>query len=352
MTTHKGLLVAAATLTTLLVTVVAAPASADPPPEAAGTTTHGFVFERGVVTTIDHPDAKRIPATPDAVTGTEIGGINDRGDMLGAYERPDGVVPHFVLDRKGRFVELEAPPGRGGPGLTYETLDINNRGEIVGYYNDDQGFTTTGFLRTRTGRYVDIEVPGAQLTGPVKLNDRGQVVGLYVDDAGVHGFLWEDGDHTTIDVRGAAATIPFGINNRRQIVGNYVDDKGIYHAFLRDRRGAVTKLPDAPGVDPAEGDATLPTSINDRGQIVGEMYDAQGGDRAYRFERGRYTFIDGSPDAVYTRALDINNRGQVVGGYGTKPPTSQVRAPGGVDLPTGRMSAPSLARFPAVRGVG
>ena len=60
---------------------------------------------------------------------------------------------------------------------------------------------------------------------------------------------------------------------------------------------------------------------SERGQIVGLAYDAQGGSRGFLFERGRFRMIDG-PGATYTRALDINNRGQIIGDYGTKPPVA------------------------------
>jgi hypothetical protein len=40
-----------------------------------------------------------------------------------------------------------------------EYVDINKSGEIVGFYNDDHGFTTTGFLRSRRGRFANIDVP-------------------------------------------------------------------------------------------------------------------------------------------------------------------------------------------------
>ena len=128
-------------------------------------------------------------------------------------------------------------------------------------YNDDQGSTTTHFLRTRKGRFVDIEVPGSQVTGALKINDRRQVVGLYVDagaqpdpdgslpPGAIHGFVWHDGDYTTVDVPGAAATVVLGINNRGQMVGSSIDPEGGYHGFLRDNGGAVTTLPEAPGAD-------------------------------------------------------------------------------------------------------
>jgi len=302
-----------------LAALAATAASADPPPAAVGTTSHGFLADRGVPSAIDHPDATTVPANPNGQAGTATTGINDRGQVLGAYEGPDRVIRHFVRDRKGRFTAIEDPPGGSE---SDEYVDINDRGEIVGFYTDDQGVTTTGFLRSRRGRFVDINVPGSQVTGPLKINDRRQVVGIYADAAGaVHGFLWDKGDFAAIDVPGAAATTVLGIDNRGRMVGSYIDAQGAYHGFVRDRNGAVTAIPEAPGADPASG-GTQPASLSERGQIVGLAYDAQGGSRGFLFERGRFKMIDG-PSATYTRALDINNRGQIVGDYGTREPAGR-----------------------------
>jgi hypothetical protein len=81
------------------------------------------------------------------------------------YEGRDRIIRHFVRDRKGRYTIIADPSGTSADRLSYETLDINNRGEIVGFYNDDQGFTTSGFLRTRRGRFVDIRVPDSLAHG-------------------------------------------------------------------------------------------------------------------------------------------------------------------------------------------
>jgi uncharacterized membrane protein len=319
---RRGLGAIAATVALALLVIGARPAPADPPPAAAGTTSHGFLVDRGVITTLEHPKAMTIPATPEEQAGTATTGIDDRGRVLGAYLGRDRVIRHFVRDRKGRFETIEDPPGGSDAD---EYVDINNRGEIVGFYNDAEGVTTTGFLRGKRGRFTSIDVPGSLLTGPLKVNDRRQVVGIYVDaaDGDLHGFLWDDGDFETIDVPGAASTAVLGINNRGQMVGSYIDDAGAYHGFLRDRSGAVIALPEAPGADPTMG-GTQPAAINDSGKIVGLAYDAKGGSRGFLLNRGVLTPIEAMPDAVFTRPLDINNRGQIVGDYGTKPPPRAV----------------------------
>jgi uncharacterized membrane protein len=305
-------------------------ASAEPPPGDG--IVHGFLAKDGLFRTIDHPDAATIPAPPEQITGTATLGINDRGQVVGVYEGRDRVFRHFVRDRQGRFRIIADPPGARGDRLSYEMTDINNRGQITGFYNDERGNTTSGFLRTREGRFIDIRVPGSQFTAPLKVNDRRQVVGSYFDAAGAsHGFLWEDGDYKTLDVPGAAATGAIGINNRGQIVGPYMDAEGRPHGYLRNRRGAVTTLPEAPGATAG----TIPDAINDRGQIAGGAIDSQGETRGFLLERGRFTLIEG-PDAVYTLARDINNRGWIVGDYESKRPVgANTSTAGRADLARG-----------------
>lgn len=173
---------------------------------------------------------------------------------------------------------------------------------------------------------MDIVVPDSVATGPLKINNRRQVVGIHVDRGkAVHGFLWDDGQFGTIDVpRASGGTAVPAINNRGQTAGSYIDADGAYHGFLRERNGRVLTLPDAPGAGPAMG-GTQPAALTDRGQIVAVAYDARRGSRAFRFERGVLTQLDG-PGAVFTRALDINSRGEIVGDYGTRAPAGSAAA--------------------------
>ena len=125
------------------------------------------MWERGRFTTIDVPSA----------AATSLIDINDRGQLLGAYANDQSMGPGtfhgFVLDR-GRFRTFDGPAG---------TLllpgDLNNRGQIVGSTID--GDTARGFLLARgaDGPFTPINVPGAPSTFAFGLNDRGQITGTY-----------------------------------------------------------------------------------------------------------------------------------------------------------------------------
>lgn len=59
------------------------------------------------------------------------------------------------------------------------------------------------------------------------INDLGQIVGYYEDeDHNTNGFLYSDGTYTTINVPGASSTIPTAINDLSSIVGYYDGNEG------------------------------------------------------------------------------------------------------------------------------
>ncbi len=120
---------------------------------------HGFRRDaRGLFTTID------VPGT----AGTHLNKRNDRGQFVGRYYQtfqPGGGAPFrgLLLDG-GRLVRIDGPGGRQA-----QALGINNRGQVVGEYQTPDG-RYHGF-RWEHGRITTIDTPGAAGTSLVDIND-------------------------------------------------------------------------------------------------------------------------------------------------------------------------------------
>jgi hypothetical protein len=233
---------------------------------------HGFVrSRRGVVTTFD------IPGAWDVL----VKGNNDRGQVVGEYldpgamRGPDGLFPPnsvhgFIRERNGQITRFDVP----FPYL-HDIADINDRGQLVGYYDDPARPYNLegGFLRQPDGEIVKLDVPGALSTTPRCINDKGQVVGSYIDAGAepnpdgtipqgvIHGFVWDKGRYSSFDPAGSVYTVAFACNDRGQITGGYQDARGKEHGFLLTK-GRTTTL-DAPGrID------NIAWGINNRGEVV------------------------------------------------------------------------------------
>jgi uncharacterized membrane protein len=216
-------------------------------------TVHGFVWHRGEVTTIDVPGA---PLTQPL-------GINNRGDIVGAYIEaapgpdPDpyayyetGRLRGFVM-RNGSFTPIDFPDGLGT-----KVSGINDRGEVVGYYDTEDA--RRGFLLSE-GSFTEIDPPGSLFTLPSGINNRGHVVGGYLDPNGVNGrgFLWRDGNYTTIVAPGTRTdTVAVAINDRGDIV---IPADGTLYRLPEVACGQPT-IPTNPAADPAAGPSPVSAS--------------------------------------------------------------------------------------------
>jgi probable HAF family extracellular repeat protein len=97
-------------------------------------------------------------------------------------------------DASYTFTNLDIP-SEGGNNQAF-VFDINNTGQVVGYYNT-----------------------------------------LWPDAAGTRGFLYDHGTFTTLHHPDAAlGTLALGINDAMQTVGHYVDSLGRSHGFVYDHR--------------------------------------------------------------------------------------------------------------------
>jgi uncharacterized membrane protein len=112
---------------------------------------------------------------------------------------------------------------------------------------------------------LDVPFLGVRWTLALGINNHGQIVGPYLDDQGQHGFLDDQGTFTAIDVPGGQSTIAYGINDKEQIVG-YYSQNGV-HGYLYDH-GTFTTID-----EPQSNTNTLAIGINDKGQIVGWYSD-------------------------------------------------------------------------------
>jgi uncharacterized membrane protein len=217
------------------------------------------------------------------------------------------------------------------PGFASVTspLAINNRGDIVGYYDDSAG-AIHGYLRPNGGAFIPVDFPGAVATMAFTINDTGEIVGVYFDQNGFqHGFLLRRGVFSTIDFPGAAqtrgvtfelgpglGTAAYGLNRHGDVVGDYADSNEVAHGFLL-RHGQFSSF-DAPGAQQSPGTETLPAQINSFGDIVGgfrraEFHDSHG----FLLQDGQFTIID-EPEAAGvfgTIATGINDDGDIVGSF-------------------------------------
>jgi uncharacterized membrane protein len=214
----------------------------------------------------------------------------------------------YLQDRGGEFTRIAVPGARVGTGAT----DVNNRGQIVGGYDDALPLNQQGYLRRKGGAVIRLQFPGSGYTEPAGINDRGLVVGNYGEDETVgapRSFRWQDGRFTRIKIPGSIADGAFDLNDREQVVGLYVDRRQRLRGFLLDRRGRFSTI------EPPRAVVTYATGINERGTIVGPYIDRHGTLHGYlRTPNGKYRTID-YPGAAASGLVRINDRGQILGRY-------------------------------------
>ena len=171
----------------------------------------------------------------------------------------------------------------------------------------------------------------------VGINERGDVLvttwfGNYKMSPHYRGVLWRDnvrvdlGDLSDSTVR-SPSTYAEAWNNRGQIVGwthvtevphtNNWDPTDVSHPFLWENGvmrdlGVLAPHPCTDVAKPADCSWGEASGINSSGIVVGTATDAQGTPRAFIWENGVMRDLGVAPGHI-TRALAINDRGQVMG---------------------------------------
>jgi uncharacterized membrane protein len=245
---------------------------------------------------------------------TVADGINDKGQIAGASVRQSG-EPHCFLKKKPtRNRVLSCDPASA---IFAQGFAINGNTMISGSFSD--GVNTHGFIWEEDGA-TGFDAPGAIRTSAVSINDSGVSTGTWADaDQTVHGFVRAtDGSITEFDVAGAIFTQPNAINASGTIAGGFRpggDREGVPHppgegatnSFVRDPAGNITVF------DPPRAQTSSAQDLNDKGVVVGRWTDTSGVRHGYqRRNNGHITSLD-VPGATGTFADVINENGQIAG---------------------------------------
>ena len=219
-------------------------------------------------------------------------------------------LPSVVLLTVAMTTSVLESPAAASPTPAYQATDlgtlggawsaahaINNRDEIVGGSQTADGrnhpFLWRNGIMTDLGQ---LDASGEGFGVATDINDAGQVIGVSEGRDGMHSFLWTDGVLTDLGTLGGSYTVAWAINNRGQVVGySFPAGVGPAHGFLW-QRGVMTDL----------GELTEAVDINDRGQVIGRCGDPS---TACLWTRGR-TIILGLEGATA-----INDRGWIVGDF-------------------------------------
>jgi len=249
--------------------------------------------------------------------------INERGEVVGWAETsspgPFGEEFFPFLWQDGLMIPLPTLGGNNG-----FANGINSRGQVGGGAEnttpDSTCPTPPAPLELRPVIWekgeIQQELPtiGDDPDGFVQaINDNGQAIGQTFDcTSAYHAVLWNKGTPTDLGTPGGLLLIPLGINNRGQIVGFELSSDGtVLLAFLW-QNGVATEL----GTLPPDV-FSLAIGINDKGQIVGDSCDMDFSCRAFLWEDGTMTDLNGlvhDPNAPFLEnGNSINSRGQIAG---------------------------------------
>src|SRR5271165_2034680 len=214
----------------------------------------GFTFRLPVqFTTENYPNSMM----------TQVIGINNGKTTDGFYVDNNNVT-HGFYDLAGVFTTVDYP------GTAFnQLLGQNDMGQASGYYSMSQNNSTPDFpyIYNEFGGVFEVltipgAVGGAQATG---INNSQQICGFYVDSQGTnHGFLLNFGLFLTLDAPGSIFTQALGLNNNGQVVGDYMDQGGNTHGFVWTKAGGFQTIDNPNGIG-----TTVVNGINDKGVLVG-----------------------------------------------------------------------------------
>ncbi len=189
---------------------------------------HGFLYQNGVVTTLDYPGS---------ISG-QANGVSDEGVVIGQFQDPSGTI-HGYIYKEGVFTQLDFPGA-------VDTIPyyINARGDIAGEWDPSLTVIGHGFVLTGTGEWISFDAPGApeNSTLAIGISDQQQILGAYLAGNQLHTFVVNLREvsvpeaYTFIALPGAGAWPETG-NSAGVFVGYFNDSTGTHGYVAIPRPG-------------------------------------------------------------------------------------------------------------------
>ncbi|MFI5095386.1 MAG: hypothetical protein ACHQIK_18270 [Candidatus Acidiferrales bacterium] len=261
--------------------------------------------------------------------GSAAFAVNDRGLVVGWASNtipdpfasavtyvPGATQAHAVLWQDGAIQDLGT---LGGPDSA--AYFVNERGQIAGQSltnsnpNATTGYPTQDPFLWDKGKMIDLGTLGGTYGYPLSMNNSGQVVGVSNlagdQNQHQHAFLWDKGVLKDLGTLGGTFSEAWQINDAGEVAGHSARPDGQVHPFLW-KNGAMIDL------GSVGQPCTYAIGLNSPGQVVGASYDCNfGGYNAFLWEHGSIVdlnnLIPASSDLHLGQAININNRGEIVG---------------------------------------
>jgi hypothetical protein len=214
---------------------------------------HAMILAGKKLTSVDNKACAAITGAG----GIAFYGINTAGAAAGwCTSAKTGLDTGFVYSG-GKFTAVNFPKSNGT-----QVTGINDKGEVVGLYLDSTNLTH-GFSKIGT-KYTKIDVTGGTNTVAWGVNNAGQITVYTTNSAGTFdSYLVTGKKFKKIDNpnAGTTGTIVHTPNNKGDIDGTYYDTTGAEKGWLL-HAGKYYDVVDPGGVSRADG-------LNDKATIVG-----------------------------------------------------------------------------------
>jgi probable HAF family extracellular repeat protein len=237
-----------------------------------------------------------------------------RPGPIAAQVTTSQALPSVSLSTSGAWqvaiTDLQLLPG----GFFSSARAINDTGKIVGTANDSTGALYT--VEWVNGQVASIPGLGpAALSVPTDVNDSGEIAGYYALGGQRLGIYWDAQNNPFLLPALPGGTTAFtdvsAINNSGFIVGRSAQGPPNFfgHAVIWLGNTFQTDLGFA-----GSGTYSEALDINDSGVIVGVAGFSSTVTHAFRWQSGQYTDLGSWPGAgPYSKAYGINNAGTIVG---------------------------------------